>query len=63
MTVVVTVLLGSEEVEEQEVEQKGVRVVSERVSFERARPLWPLFTFEFWFEQGDEPHFEKRVML
>lgn len=33
MTVVVTVLLGSEEVEEQEVEQKGVRVVSERVSF------------------------------
>lgn len=33
MTVVVTVLIGCEEVEEQEVEQKGVRVVSERVSF------------------------------
>lgn len=33
MTVVVTVLIGNEEVEEQEVEQKGVRMVSKRVSF------------------------------
>lgn len=33
MTVVVTVLIVNEEVEEQEVEQKGVRMVSKRVSF------------------------------
>lgn len=33
MTVVVMVLIGNEEVEEQEVEQKGVRTVSKRFSF------------------------------